>query len=56
MQSNDEGGAEHYQDSDNADSPADDSGADDDDHTVGKKRKKNEREIPYIFWTLCCQC
>ena len=43
MQSND-GGAEHYQDSDNADSPADDSGADDDDHTAGKKRKRKMRE------------
>jgi len=42
-ESND-GGVEHYQDSDNADSPTDDSGVDHDDHTTGKKRKRKMRE------------
>jgi len=46
-ESNDEGGVEHYQHSDNADSPTNDSGVDDDDDdddTAGKKRReKRER-------------
>ena len=55
-ESNDEGGVEHYQNSDNVDSQTDDSGVDHDDHTTGKKRKRKMREkTPQISWTFCCQ-
>jgi len=43
-ESNDEGAVEHYQDSDNADGPTDDSGVDHDDDTAGKKKKIKMRE------------
>ena len=42
--SNDEGGAKHCQDPDNADSPTDDSVVDDDDDDGCKKRKRKQGE------------